>query len=114
MEAQVERFAPGFRDLVLARHVQTPADLERRNPNLVHGDVGGGSYTLDQVLFRPVASLTPYRTPIRGLYIASASAFPGGAVHGGPGRGAARMALAESRVRGIVGALRRRRGPARS
>ena len=99
VEAQVERFAPGFRDLILARHVQGPADLERRNPNLVHGDVGAGSYTLDQVIFRPLPSLSPYRTPIRGLYLGSAATFPGGAVHGVPGYAAARTALAEARVR---------------
>jgi len=99
MEAQVERFAPGFRDLILARHAQEPADLERRNPNLLHGDVGAGSYTLDQVVFRPVPSLAPYRTPVRGLYLGSASAFPGGAVHGVPGHAAARLALAEARLR---------------
>jgi len=99
VEAQVERFAPGFRDLILARHVQGPADLERRNPNLVHGDVGAGSYTLDQVIFRPLPSLSPYRTPIRGLYLGSASTFPGGAVHGVPGYAAARTALAEARMR---------------
>jgi phytoene dehydrogenase-like protein len=108
MEAQLERFAPGFRELVLARHVQTPGDLERRNPNLVHGDVGGGSYTLDQVVFRP--SLVPYRTGVQGLYLGSASTFPGGAVHGAPGRAAARMAVAESRLRGAVRAGRRMRG----
>ena len=90
MEAQVERFAPGFRDLILARHVQSPADLERRDANLVAGDVGGGSYDLDQVVFRPVPGLSPYRTPLRGLYLGSASAFPGGAVHGVPGHAAAR------------------------
>lgn len=97
MEAQVERFAPGFRDLILARHVLTPAELQRRNANLVGGDVGGGSYSLDQVLMRPVARLVPYRTPIGGLYIASAATFPGGAVHGVPGRAAARFALARWR-----------------
>jgi phytoene dehydrogenase-like protein len=100
MEAQVERFAPGFRDLILARHVLAPEDLERRNANLVAGDVGGGSYTLSQVLFRPVPSPAPYRTPLRGLYIASAATFPGGAVHGVPGHAAARLALAERRLRG--------------
>ena len=94
MEAQVERFAPGFRDLILARHVLTPTDLQRRNANLVGGDVGGGSYSLDQALLRPVARLVPYRTPVQGLYIASAATFPGGAVHGVPGRAAARLALA--------------------
>ena len=99
VEAQVERFAPGFRDLILARHVQGPADLERRNPNLVHGDVGAGSYTLDQVVFRPLPSLSPYRTPVRGLYLGSAATFPGGAVHGVPGYAAARTALAAARIR---------------
>jgi phytoene dehydrogenase-like protein len=94
MEAQVERFAPGFRDRILARHVLAPADLEARNPNLVQGDVGGGSYSLDQVVFRPLPSLAPYRTPVPGLYLGSASAFPGGAVHGVPGHAAARLALA--------------------
>jgi phytoene dehydrogenase-like protein len=106
MEAQVERFAPGFRNRILARHVLGPADLERRNANLVGGDVGGGSYALDQVIFRPVPSLAPYRTPIRGLYIGSAATFPGGAVHGVPGHAAARLALAEARI----GRLLPRRG----
>jgi phytoene dehydrogenase-like protein len=98
MEAQVERFAPGFRDRILARHVMGPADLERRDENLRGGDVGGGSYALDQIIFRPVPSLLPYRTPLRGLYLGSASAFPGGAVHGVPGAAAARYAIAESRL----------------
>ncbi len=98
MEAQVERFAPGFRERILARHVLAPADLQARNANLVGGDVGGGSYALRQVLFRPVPSLAPYRTPVRGLYIGSAAAFPGGAVHGVPGHAAARLALARARV----------------
>ncbi|MGD1058857.1 MAG: NAD(P)/FAD-dependent oxidoreductase [Solirubrobacteraceae bacterium] len=98
MEAQVERFAPGFSDLILARHVLGPADLQRRNANLVGGDVGGGSYALKQVIFRPMPSLSPYRTPVRGLYLGSAATFPGGAVHGIPGRAAARLALAEARV----------------
>lgn len=99
MEAQIERFAPGFRDCILARHVISPASFQERNANLIGGDVGGGSYALDQLVFRPVPSLMPYRTPIRGLYIGSASTFPGGAVHGVAGRAAARLALAEGRVR---------------
>lgn len=98
MEAQVERFAPGFRDRILARHVMGPADLESRNANLPGGETGGGSYALDQLIFRPVPSLLPYRTPVRGLYLGSASAFPGGAVHGVPGAAAARYALVESRL----------------
>ena len=57
--------------------MQSPADLERRNPNLIGGDVGAGSYALDQAIFRPLPSLTPYRTPIRGLFLGSAATFPG-------------------------------------
>jgi phytoene dehydrogenase-like protein len=108
MEAQVERFAPGFRERILARHVLGPADLQRRNANLVGGDVGGGSYSLDQVIFRPVPSLVPYRTPVRGLYLGSAAAFPGGAVHGVPGRAAARVALVEARINRLGRVGRRR------
>jgi phytoene dehydrogenase-like protein len=99
MEARIEAFAPGFRERILARHVQTPGDLERRNANLVHGDVGAGSYALDQLVLRPVPSLAPYRTPVRGLYVGSASTFPGGAVHGVPGHAAARLALTGTRIR---------------
>jgi len=93
IEAQIERFAPGFRDRIVARHVLGPADLQRRNANLVGGDVGGGSYRLRQVVFRPLPSLSPYRTPLHGLFLGSAAAFPGGAVHGVPGDAAARAAL---------------------
>jgi phytoene dehydrogenase-like protein len=99
IEAQIDRFAPGFRDLILARHVLSPAALEGRNPNLIGGDVGAGSYALDQAVFRPVPSLTPYRTPVRGLFLGSAATFPGGAAHGVPGRAAARAALVEARLR---------------
>jgi phytoene dehydrogenase-like protein len=99
MEARVETFAPGFRDRILARHVQAPADLQRRNANLIRGDVGNGSNALDQLVFRPVPTLAPYRTPVRGLYLGSAAAFPGGGVHGGPGHAAARLALTEQRIR---------------
>jgi phytoene dehydrogenase-like protein len=98
IEGQIGRFAPGFRNLILARHVQSPAELQRRDPNLVLGDVGAGSYTLDQI-FRLLPSLTPYRTPVRGLFLGSAATFPGGATHGVPGRAAARAALLEARIR---------------
>jgi phytoene dehydrogenase-like protein len=98
VESQIERFAPGFRDLVLARHIMAPPDLERRNANLVGGDVGGGNYDLDQLIFRPVPTLNPYSTPVRGLYIGSASTFPGGAVHGVPGHAAASAALRGARL----------------
>ena len=107
IEAQVERFAPGFRDRILARHVMGPAELERRDRNLVGGDVGGGSYRLRQVVFRPVPGLSPYRTPLHGLYLGSAAAFPGGSVHGVPGDAAAQAALADlspgRRVARLVG-----------
>lgn len=98
MTDQVERFAPGFRDLVLGRYVQGPADLESGDANLVGGDVGGGSYALDQTVFRPLPSLVPYATPIRGVWLGSASTFPGGAVHGVPGWAAAGYALAAARL----------------
>jgi phytoene dehydrogenase-like protein len=102
MEAQVERFAPGFRDLILARHVLGPAELQRRNANLLGGDVGGGSHSLEQIVFRPVPSLSPYRTPVRGLYLGSAATFPGAGVHGVPGRAAARVALADAGIRRLL------------
>jgi phytoene dehydrogenase-like protein len=87
----------------------TPPDLERRNENLVGGDVGGGSYGLDQLIFRPVPSLNPYATPVRGLFIGSAAAFPGGAVHGVPGHAAARAALRGARLPHVPARLRRGR-----
>ena len=99
IEAQVERYAPGFRQLILARHVMGPGELQRRDRNLVGGDVGGGSYRLRQVVFRPVPRLSPYRTPLHGLYLGSAATFPGGAVHGVPGDAAARAALADASSR---------------
>jgi phytoene dehydrogenase-like protein len=98
IERQVERFAPGFRERILARHVMAPGDLEARNASLPGGDVGHGSYAMDQLIFRPVPSLSPYSTPVRGLFIGGASTFPGGAVHGVNGRAAARAALREARI----------------
>ncbi len=93
IEAQVERFAPGFRDLILAKSVMSTADLERHNPNLVGGDITGGAQVLRQVLARPVFSINPYRTPAKGIYLCSASTPPGGGVHGMCGYHAARTAL---------------------
>jgi phytoene dehydrogenase-like protein len=95
IERQVERFAPGFRERVLARSVLAPADFERRNANLIGGDINGGMMDLRQVFARPVARVTPYRTPLRGVYLCSASTPPGGGVHGMCGHHAARAALAE-------------------
>jgi phytoene dehydrogenase-like protein len=94
IEAQVERFAPGFREQVLARAVRPPAALERDNSNLVGGDVGGGENSLRQLLARPALRLTPWSTPVRGLYLCSAATPPGGGVHGMCGAHAARTALA--------------------
>jgi len=93
IEAQIERFAPGFRERVLARHVMGPAKLEAENPNLVGGDLNGGAADLRGLLARPVARPVPYRTPVRGLYLCSAATPPGGGVHGMCGYLAARAAL---------------------
>lgn len=103
VEEQVERFAPGFRERILARHVLGPAELEARDRNLVGGDVGGGSYSGLQSVFRPIPSLSPYWTPITGLFLASSATFPGGAVHGVPGDAAARAALRSVRRRARLG-----------
>jgi phytoene dehydrogenase-like protein len=93
VEAQVERFAPGFRALILARKATGPTDLERRNRNLVGGDINGGALELGQLFFRPVRRVIPYRTPVRGLYLCSSSTPPGGGVHGMCGYSAALVAL---------------------
>jgi phytoene dehydrogenase-like protein len=93
IEDQIERFAPGFRDLVLARNARTAADEERLNPNYVGGDIATGAATLRQTLFRPTVSWNPYRTPLDGVYLCSASTPPGGGVHGVCGMYAARTAL---------------------
>ena len=93
IEAQLERFAPGFRDRVLARHVMSPAELERRNANCVGGDINGGVQDLRQLFTRPTARLVPYETPTRGLYLCSSSTPPGGGVHGMCGYFAAQAAL---------------------
>ncbi len=93
IEAQVERFAPGFRSLILARHVSPPAALQQANPNEIDGDIGGGSNTLWQLLARPILAACPYATPLPGLYLCSSSTPPGGGVHGMCGYHAAQAAL---------------------
>jgi phytoene dehydrogenase-like protein len=93
----VERFAPGFRERILARSVLGPDEFERRNANLVGGDINGGRMDLRQVFARPVLRPVPYRTPIRGVYLCSASTPPGGGVHGMGGFFAATAALADFR-----------------
>jgi phytoene dehydrogenase-like protein len=96
---EMEVYAPGFRDLVLATHAQTPDDLEAANANLVAGDIGTGSYTLDQQLvFRPLPGWFRYRTPVRGLYMSGAATHPGGGVHGAAGANAARVLLGDLRL----------------
>jgi phytoene dehydrogenase-like protein len=96
IEAQVERFAPGFRDLVIGRSAMGPADVERHNPNYVGGDINGGAQDLVQLFARPVPRWSPYVTPADGLYICSSSTPPGGGVHGMCGYHAARAALRRS------------------
>ncbi|MCI0440722.1 MAG: NAD(P)/FAD-dependent oxidoreductase [Chloroflexi bacterium] len=93
IEAQIERFAPGFRDLILARRVTTPGDMEEYNPNYVGGDINGGVQDIRQLFARPTLRLDPYSTPVKGVYICSSSTPPGGGVHGMCGYFAARSAL---------------------
>ena len=93
IEAQIERFAPGFRDTILARHTMNCADVERYNPNYIGGDVNGGVQDIWQLFTRPVARLVPYYTGVKGLYLCSSSTPPGGGVHGLGGYFAANAAL---------------------
>jgi phytoene dehydrogenase-like protein len=96
IERQVQRFAPDFRDRILARHVMSPAQVEEHNANNVGGDIGGGTADLRQILARPVAAIQPWRTPVPGLYLCSSSTPPGGGVHGMGGWHAARLALQDA------------------
>jgi len=93
MEAQLERFAPGFRDLVIAKNVRTPADLEAHNANYVGGDIAGGATDGLQIVVRPALRRDPYRVPGTNIWLCSASTPPGGGVHGMCGYLAARSAL---------------------
>jgi phytoene dehydrogenase-like protein len=93
IEAQIERFAPGFRERILARHVMSPAYLEQYNPNYIGGDINGGIQDLWQLFTRPVPRWIPYSTPIKGFYLCSSSTPPGGGVHGMCGYHAAKAAL---------------------
>jgi phytoene dehydrogenase-like protein len=95
IEAQIERFAPGFAGLIMARSVRTAADMEQYNPNYVGGDINGGASTLRQTLLRPTPRWNPYRTALPGVYLCSSSTPPGGGVHGMCGMGAARAVLAD-------------------
>jgi phytoene dehydrogenase-like protein len=93
IERRIEEFAPGFRSRVLARHVMSPQDLERWNPNMVGGDIAGGAHTVRQLVFRPFPQANPYSTPIEGVYLCSASTPPGAGTHGMCGHHAAMSAL---------------------
>ena len=97
IEAQVERFAPGFRERILARSAMAPAAMEAHNANYVGGDINGGAPTLRQLLARPVASRSPYTTPLDGVFLCSSSTPPGGGVHGMCGYHAAQAALGHVR-----------------
>ncbi|MEJ7659702.1 MAG: hypothetical protein WKG07_08785 [Hymenobacter sp.] len=106
VEAVIEQAAPGFRGRILGRHVASPQDLEDGDPSLVGGAINGGTAALhQQLIFRPVPGLGRPETPVRGLYLASSSAHPGGGVHGGPGANAATVALRRSRPGAAAGTV---------
>jgi len=120
LEERVEELAPGFRERIVGRHVQTPVDLERGNANLRSGALGGGTAALhQQLILRPAPGLGRAETPVAGLLLASSSAHPGGGVHGAPGANAARAAIRQWRAGrrvlatagGRAGALLRRPTP---
>lgn len=103
VEASIERYAPGFIDRIIARHVLTPPRFGELNANLVGGDIGSGtSHLHQQLIFRPVPGAVGARTPIRGLYLASSSAHPGPGVHGACGSNAAKAALTGRRLRRLL------------
>ena len=98
IESQIERFAPGFRDCVIARHSFRSDELERYNPNLIGGDINGGAQNFGQMFTRPIAQLNPYATPIKNVFLCSSSTPPGGGVHGMCGYNAAQAALSTLRM----------------
>jgi phytoene dehydrogenase-like protein len=93
IEAQVERFAPGFRDTILARHTMTTYNFQQYNANYVGGDINGGVQNWRQLFTRPVPRLNPYSTPLPHLFLCSAATPPGGGVHGMSGYHAAQSVL---------------------
>jgi phytoene dehydrogenase-like protein len=93
IEKQVERFAPGFRDLILSKHVMNTTQLEEYNPNYVGGDINGGVLDITQLYTRPALRWSPYTTPAKGVYVCSSATPPGGGVHGMCGYHAAKKAL---------------------
>lgn len=112
MQERIESLAPGFVASIRGRHVMGPGEMEGRNPNLAQGAINAGSAELyQQLVFRPVPGLGRAETPVRALYLASASAHPGGGVHGGPGANAARAAVLHSVTRRLASGWRRSRRP---
>jgi phytoene dehydrogenase-like protein len=108
MQARMEEAAPGFTSRITARRVLGPLDMEARDANLVRGAINGGTSQLHQeLIFRPVPGMGRAETQVKGLYLGSASAHPGGGVHGAPGMNAARAALAHARVRRLLPSGRR-------
>ncbi len=93
IENQVERFAPGFRDRILARHTMNASETENYNPNYIGGDIGGGVQDITQLFTRPALRFSPYRTSAKGIYLCSSSTPPGGGVHGMCGYNAAQRVL---------------------
>jgi phytoene dehydrogenase-like protein len=93
IERQIERFAPGFRDRILAKHTMNTREIEDYNPNYIGGDIGGGAIDIGQLFTRPALRWSPYRTSAKGLYICSSSTPPGGGVHGMCGYNAAKRVL---------------------
>ena len=93
IEAQVERFAPGFKETVLARHTMNTEQMQTYNPNYIGGDINGGVIDIRQLFTRPALRISPYRTSTKGIYICSSSTPPGGGVHGMCGYYAAKRAL---------------------
>lgn len=103
MQARIERLAPGFASRIIARRVLGPRELEARDANLIGGAINGGTAQLhQQLVFRPIPGTGRAETPIAGLYLGSASAHPGGGVHGAPGMNAARAAIAHARIRRFI------------
>jgi len=97
IESQIERFAAGFRNRVLARHVMSPTDMEAYNPNYVGGSITGGVQSFRDLFLRPLGRWRPYATPAKGIYVCSSSMPPGGGVHGMCGYFAAKQAMRDLR-----------------
>jgi len=95
IEKQVERFAPGFRDTILARHTMDTVQVEAYNPNYIGGDINGGAFDISQLFTRPALRFSPYKTSAKGIYICSSSTPPGGGVHGMCGYHAAKRVIAD-------------------